>query len=570
MGDVLYKGQSAERLGATGASLWSAATGHIRAGHGNLLRKRRIGGTLWVMSDRRGKPEPTERERAFLLALLRLHATERPGDELGRSLDALSEAVGARIGYVELRDESGDGESLCWESARGASDEELSHIRSRISSGIIAEAIATGTTLHTASALDDPRFEGFESVRAQAIEAVLCAPVGRDAPRGIVYMQGTRRPGPFEPDDERLVTLFADHLDRAASRLLGERIRRRAEQDGRPLLAVPGVPAVSRTMRDVLAKLALAATLDLHILFVGASGTGKSLLARSVHDHSAVASGPFVEINCATVPDNLFENELFGAAPGAHSAALRGGSEGKVAAAAGGTLFLDEIGELSLELQPKLLRAIEYGDIMPVGTTTSVSVDVRVVAATNRDLAEEVAGGRFRRDLYARLSLWEIRVPPLRLRRRDLLGWLARIAAQDGVGTHPGLSAAAAEVILGHRWDENLRGLHRLVLEMRSTTAPVSRAALPGWLAEPTSASTPAALEAISTAPMPAPTPVAAAPAGGGGQRPARPRPSREEFMQALIDHGWSIRATARHFERDRKQITRWIEFYAIVVPGRS
>ncbi|MCA9634645.1 MAG: sigma 54-interacting transcriptional regulator [Myxococcales bacterium] len=328
------------------------------------------------------------------------------------------------------------------------------------------------------------------------------------------------------------------------------------------------IPGEAFAIQDVRAAVARAAVDHNAVLVSGETGVGKERIAGELHRLSRRA-GPLIVANCSALSGSLIESQLFGHERGAFTGASAR-SPGLFRAAHRGTLFLDEIGELSLELQPKLLRAIEYGDIMPVGTTTSVSVDVRVVAATNRDLAEEVAGGRFRRDLYARLSLWEIRVPPLRLRRRDLLGWLARIAAQDGVGTHPGLSAAAAEVILGHRWDENLRGLHRLVLEMRSTTAPVSRAALPGWLAEPTSASTPAALEAISTAPMPAPTPVAAAPAGGGGQRPARPRPSREEFMQALIDHGWSIRATARHFERDRKQITRWIEFYAIVVPGRS
>src|SRR5690606_1512558 len=119
-------------------------------------------------------------------------------------------------------------------------------------------------------------------------------------------------------------------------------------------------------------------------------------------------------------------------------------------------------------------------------------------------------------------------------------------------------SAAAAETILCHRWDENLRGLHRLALEMRSTTSPVSRSALPAWLSEP------------AAAPARAPTTPSAAPAEHVGPRPPRPRPSREELVQALVDHDWSIRATARHFERDRKQISRWIEYYVITVPGRG
>lgn len=549
MGDVLYKGQSAERLGATGASLWSAATGHIRAGHGNLLRKRRIGGTLWVMSDRRGKPEPTERERAFLLALLRLHATERPGDELGRSLDALSEAVGARIGYVELRDESGDGESLCWESARGASDEELSHIRSRISSGIIAEAIATGTTLHTASALDDPRFEGFESVRAQAIEAVLCAPVGRDAPRGIVYMQGTRRPGPFEPDDERLVTLFADHLDRAASRLLGERIRRRAEQDGRPLLAVPGVPAVSRTMRDVLAKLALAATLDLHILFVGASGTGKSLLARSVHDHSAVASGPFVEINCATVPDNLFENELFGAAPGAHSAALRGGSEGKVAAAAGGTLFLDEIGELSASAQAKLLQLLQSKSYYRLGETKLRHSTARILAATNIDLDEAVAARRFREDLLYRLRVLEVKVPSLHDRQEDIVPLAHQCASEvcrrHGFGEIP-LAPSALAALQTAEWPGNVRQL-RHAIESAAVNARMSGAS---------------AIEATHLFPS-EPPPGAAA--DGDASLQERLHVARGQIVaEVLAETDWNVSEAARRLDVARSYLYKLIQAHGL------
>ena len=227
----------------------------------------------------------------------------------------------------------------------------------------------------------------------------------------------------------------------------------------------------------------------------------------------------------------------------------------------GGTLFLDEIGELPLDLQPKLLRAIEEREVRPVGSTRSFAVDVRVIAATNRNLARQVQEGSFRRDLYGRLSLWEITVPPLRRRRGDLFMWIERLRrrwlsersraapAQDWV-----FEAPAAEALLMREWRDNLRGVDRLVHALAGAAAPGAQpdgepfafGALPSWLWEP------ASIETAETHHTPVPA------------TPARPAPNREELIAALAQHQGSVRATARYYERDRRQIYRWMESFGL------
>ena len=295
-------------------------------------------------------------------------------------------------------------------------------------------------------------------------------------------------------------------------------------------------------------------------LVIGETGTGKERIAGELHRLSR-RRGELVVINCAALTPSLIESQLFGHDRGAFTGASQR-SSGLFRAAEGGTLVLDELGELPLELQPKLLRALESGEILPVGSSRAQHVDAWVIGVTNRDLAREVEAGRFRRDLYARLALSELRVPPLRERRADLLGWLERLLAPLGAMFVASLSAGAAEAILLHAWPDNLRGLHRLALECRSSTAPIKAAQLPEWLTA-TSATTTSPPAASVNPPEPPVEDAAAA-------RTYRARPPREELLRVLEEHGWSVRATAKYYERDRKQISRWIEHYAIAVPGRE
>ena len=214
------------------------------------------------------------------------------------------------------------------------------------------------------------------------------------------------------------------------------------------------------------------------VLLLGETGTGKELLAHAIHAASARASGPLVSVNIAAVPDTLLEAEFFGVAPGAYTGADRKGRDGKFKLADGGTLFLDEIGDMPLSLQPKLLRALQEGEIEPLGSNKVIAFDARVIAATSRDLAALVREGKFREDLYYRLNVLPIRVPPLRERRADIPA-LVEVLAEDMAlrsgSAPPELGADAIALLSAQNWRGNIREL-RNVLEqaaMRSDSQHV-------------------------------------------------------------------------------------------------
>jgi DNA-binding NtrC family response regulator len=201
------------------------------------------------------------------------------------------------------------------------------------------------------------------------------------------------------------------------------------------------------------------------VLITGESGTGKELVARSLHLRSPRAAGPFVKINCAAIPEGLLESELFGHEKGAFTGAARR-KLGRFELADGGTLFLDEIGEMPLASQPKLLRAIQDGRFYHVGGTHTIDVDVRLVAATNRDLDQEVRTGRFREDLYYRLNVVPIRLPALRERRADIPAlahlFIERFARRHNLAIE-GLDSAAEQVLCAYGWPGNIRELENAI-----------------------------------------------------------------------------------------------------------
>ncbi len=225
-------------------------------------------------------------------------------------------------------------------------------------------------------------------------------------------------------------------------------------------------------LRRALAAAAQVAPTSASVLLLGETGTGKELFARAVHDGSPRREKPFVRVNCAAIPSTLMESELFGHERGAFTGAVRS-REGRFALADRGTLFLDEVGELSPELQPKLLRVLQEGEFETVGGTRTRKVDVRIVAATHRDLEAEVRAGRFREDLYFRLAVFPIRLPPLRERGDDVVlvarTLLARIARSLGRPV-PGLDEADVALLLSHSWPGNVRELSN-VLERAVITA---------------------------------------------------------------------------------------------------
>jgi transcriptional regulator with PAS, ATPase and Fis domain len=241
-----------------------------------------------------------------------------------------------------------------------------------------------------------------------------------------------------------------------------------------PVPQLAGIVGRSAALATTLALVERARRSGATVLLSGETGTGKELLARAIHDGSARGGGPFVALNCAAFPDTLLESELFGHARGAFTGADRA-KDGLMTLADGGSLFLDEVAETSLMLQAKLLRALQEREVRPVGGTRARRVDVRVVAATNRDLSGEIACGRFRADLYWRLAVFPIRVPPLRERREDVLAlaqhFLAHHGAREG---RPGcrLSREAEELLLAHSWPGNVRELENEMLRALALSEP--------------------------------------------------------------------------------------------------
>lgn len=257
---------------------------------------------------------------------------------------------------------------------------------------------------------------------------------------------------PFALDDAKLV------LERALEMRF---LRREKQLLQRAVEQPPLLETNERAMLEILRIARQAATSDVSMLLTGESGTGKNVLAKAIHGWSARREGPFVTVPCSALAEHLLESELFGHVRGAFTGALKD-KPGRLETADGGTVFLDEVGELPPELQAKLLRFLEDHCFERIGGSTTVRIDTRVVAATNRDLAQEVAAGRFRRDLFFRLNVIALELPPLRERKEDILPLashlLTTLAARHGRAT-PTLAPDAAAALANYAWPGNVREL---------------------------------------------------------------------------------------------------------------
>jgi len=331
-------------------------------------------------------------------------------------------------------------------------------------------------------------------------------------------------------------------------RLTTENARLRAvvlAQGGSPRLisANPAMLQVIETIHQV-------ADSDATVLITGESGTGKELVARDLHDASGRVSGPFVAVNCVALPDELLESELFGHVQGAFTGALRD-HPGRFRRADGGTLLLDEIGDMPHALQAKLLRVLESGEVDPVGSVAPVAVNVRLIAATNVDLEARVAAGEFREDLYYRLNVVPIHVPPLRERPEDI-ALLVDHFLQEMEGSDVTMDAAARQALLTYAWPGNVRELknlcRRLALVTRGET--IGLGDLP---------------EAIRRGSAGGASPTGAAVVS---KATTLPEMERAIVLQALEDHDWNRSAAARALGIPRHVLLYRVQKYGITRPS--
>jgi len=488
-----------------------------------------------------------ERERDLYRRLLQLGEEVEIEPFLREALTLIVGAVDGLHGYLELHDNQG---GPGWWITHGLSPEQVEGVRHAISRGIIAEALATGRTIVTPSALLDPRFDRLESVRLSRIEAVLCTPIGAP-PRGVLYLQGQARPDFFSGDDQACAETFAHHLAPLVDRVLARHRERSITDPTAPIrakLRLPDVVGRSPALAAVLQQVALVAPLDVNVLLTGESGTGKSQVARLIHDNSTRAAGPFVDVNCAALPENLIESELFGAVAGAHSTATKR-MGGKVEAAEAGTLFLDEIGELTPTAQAKLLQLLQSKEYYPLGAQRPVRADVRVVAATNTDLRQAVAERRFREDLLYRIQVLPIRMPSLAERRQDvrvLAAFFCTRACERFGAPHLALSPNALQAAEAAEWPGNVRELAHAV------EAAVIRAT-----GERATQVERAHLFPDAQAP----------PSGPSGEMTfqAATRAFQADFLrQALEANGWNVVETAKHLDLARSHVYNLIRAFGL------
>ena len=409
-----------------------------------------------------------EADRAALLSYRKLHAfSERlfHNYDLTELLEALMDAVievtGAQKGFLILA----EADTVRVKTARNIRKENLEDAVSELSDSIVKKVVSSGQPVIVSDAIHDAEFQNALSVMSLKLSSVMCVPLmERGTLLGAIYVGNDSVVRLFENKHLEVLKVFAAQAAlilksallvnelKLESKSLAERIE--AMRFGDIIGACPA-------MQDVFKKVQKVASTDISILITGETGTGKELIAREIHRRSPRAKGPFVTINCGAIPENLLESELFGHVKGAFTGAVAN-KPGKFHAADGGTLFLDEIGEMPVNLQVKILRALQERIVMRVGDTRPETVNIRVVAATHRTLENDIRTGRFREDLYYRLNVVNVHLPPLRDRGEDVVviaKYLVHRYSEEFGSTAKGFAPNAMAAIRKFGWPGNIRQL---------------------------------------------------------------------------------------------------------------
>jgi transcriptional regulator with GAF, ATPase, and Fis domain len=380
-------------------------------------------------------------------------------------MDAVIEITNADKGFLVLL----EGDTIDVKIARNLNRENIADAVSQLSDSIIAKVVRSRKPVIVSDAMRDDEFSAAKSVMQLKVSSVICVPLlDRGRLLGLIYVGNDSIRDLFQQDTLRILTVFSSQasLIVANALLLNElrvdnkRLSERLEQ-----YRFGEIVGTSPPMQAVFRKVEKIAATDISVLITGETGTGKELIAREIHRRSPRAGKPFITINCGAIPENLLESELFGHVKGSFTGAVAN-KQGKFQAADGGTLFLDEIGEMPIELQVKILRALQERVVYRVGDTRPETCDIRIVAATNRELEKEIAAGRFREDLYYRLNVVNVELPPLRQRGEDVLViaryLLSRYTREYDVKVK-GLSPNAAVAIRKHAWPGNIRELENRI-----------------------------------------------------------------------------------------------------------
>jgi transcriptional regulator with GAF, ATPase, and Fis domain len=386
-------------------------------------------------------------------------------EQIETLLDAVIDVVHANKGFVILlRD--GDPEIA---AARNVDRETIPDAVTQLSDSILKRCIDTRQPLIVSDAVNDTMFNSSESVLDLQLSSVMVAPlIAQTQLLGLIYVGNDNVVNLFEQSSLEVLTVFAGQasliLQNAIllNQLTTDRDRIAEELEAQKFGDIIGS---CPSLQEVFRRVEKVAPADINVLITGETGTGKELFARELHRRSNRAEGPFVVVNCGAIPENLMESELFGHVRGAFTGAVST-RQGSFQAADGGTLFLDEIGEMPPALQVKLLRALQERVIVKVGDTKQQSVDIRVLAATNADLEASIKEGTFREDLYYRLNVVNLHLPPLRERGDDvaiLAKFLLNKYVTEFGATVKGFTPKALEAMQSYNWPGNVRQLENRI-----------------------------------------------------------------------------------------------------------
>ena len=391
-------------------------------------------------------------------------------ETLRSTLQTLSDIAHMQYGLVSLFDHNRS--ALFIQAVHGIDAEvvkDVKGVRYRMGEGIMGTVMHQGHALVIPRVADDPRFLDRLNLYDYALPFI-CVPIpGADSqPIGVLAAQPQSLDETELPARTRFMEMVANLIGQTV-RLIGkvhtEHEAIKTERDSlrrkvRSQYGFDNMVGQTQAMRQIFDSIRQVAKWDTTVLVRGESGTSKELIATAIHYNSPRVNGPFVKLNCAALPDTLLESELFGHEKGAFTGAVKQ-RKGRFEMADGGTLFLDEIGEISASFQAKLLRILQEGEMERVGGTDTLKVDVRIVTATNRNLEDEVRKGNFREDLYYRLNVMPIQLPPLRERLEDIPE-LAKFLVQklsEKQGREIKISDGAIRMLLGHDWPGNVREL---------------------------------------------------------------------------------------------------------------